>query len=146
MPTPSPAPVSAPAPIAPAIPAAAIGRVAVVCRAGDEAAKTLAAFLKELGLDTVTGGAGASPNPDTLEKLRNVEFAILMRSDRPLETGFLLGVLGARRMCLLLPPQASAPGLDSLDRVPLDAGGVWRLLLARELKQGGLEIDLNKAL
>ncbi|HEY0825988.1 MAG TPA: hypothetical protein VGD76_19530, partial [Ramlibacter sp.] len=60
--------------------------------------------------------------------------------------GFLLGVLGAQRMCLLLPAQASAPGLDSLDRVPLDAAGVWRLLLARELKQGGLDIDLNKAL
>ena len=120
--------------------------MAVVSRAGDEAAKSLTAFLKQMGMDTVTGGAGASPTPDTLEKLRDVEFAILMRSDRALETGFVLGVLGASRVCLLLPAQSSAPGLDGLARVALDPGGVWRLLLARQMKQAGLDIDLNQAL
>ena len=69
-----------------------------------------------------------------------------VRADRPLETGFLLGALRGARVCLLLPASASAPGLDSLARIPLDAGGVWRLLLAREMKQAGLDIDLNKAL
>lgn len=141
---------AAPAPAAASVPAATaddgVARVAVVCRAGDEAAKSLTAFLKQMGLDAITGGAGATPSPDTLEKLRPVRFAILMRSDRPLETGFLLGVLGAPRVCLLLPSQSSGPGLDSLTRVPLDNTGVWRLLLAREMKQAGLDIDLNKAL
>ena len=125
---------------------AAPTRIAVVCRAGDEAAKALTAFLKELGLEAITGGAGATPSPDTLEKLRPVRYAVLMRSDRPMETGFLLGALGAPRMCLLLPGQSSAPGLDALARVPVDNGGVWKLLLARQLKQAGLDIDLNKAL
>ena len=55
-------------------------------------------------------------------------------------------MVGAPRVCLLLPQSGSAPGLDSLARVPFDAGGVWRLLLAREMKQAGLDIDLNKAL
>jgi hypothetical protein len=118
----------------------------VICRAGDESAKALAAYLKQLGIEAAMGGSGAGPTPDALEKLRNVEFAILMRSDRPLETGFLLGALRGSRVCLLLPASASAPGLDSLARIPLDAGGVWRLLLAREMKQAGLDIDLNKAL
>jgi hypothetical protein len=122
------------------------GRVAVVCRAGDENAKALAAFLKDLGLDTVTAGSGATPSPETLEKLRPVRFAVLMRSDRPLETGFLLGVLGAPRVCMLLPAQSSAPGLDALARIPVDNTGVWRLLLARQMKQAGMPIDLNKAL
>ena len=118
-----------------------------MCRAGDESAKALRAFLKQLGLEAVQGGAGAAPTPEALEKLRKVEFAILMRHDRLLETGFLLGVLGAPRVCLLLPAQGgSSPGLDSLDRIALDANGVWRLLLAREMKQAGLDIDLNKAL
>ena len=121
-------------------------RVAIVCRAGDEAAKALAAFLKDMGIEAITGGAGATPSPETLEKLRPVRFAVLMRSDRPLETGFLLGVLGAARLCLLLPAQSSAPGLDSLARIQVDNGGVWKLLLARQMKQAGLEIDLNKAL
>jgi hypothetical protein len=118
-----------------------------VCRAGDESAKALLSFLKQMGVEAVQGGAGAAPTPETLEKLRNVEFAILLRNDRPLETGFLLGVLRAARVCLLLPAQAgSSPGLDSLSRIALDAGGLWRLLLAREMKQAGLDIDLNKAL
>jgi hypothetical protein len=30
--------------------------------------------------------------------------------------------------------------------VPIDDDGLWRLLLARELKKAGLEVDLNKAL
>lgn len=137
---------SASVPAVPAKGGSAHRRVAIVCRAGDEAAKQVAAFLKDMGMDTVTGGAGASPSPETLEKLRPVDFAILMRSDRPLETGFLLGALGANHLCLLLPQQASAPGLDSLDRIALDAGGVWRLLLAREMKTAGLDIDLNKAI
>ena len=133
--------------ISAAAPATGTGRVAVICRAGDESAKAVAAFLKQMGLEAVIGGAGAAPTPDTLEKLRNVEFAVLMRSDRLLETGFLVGVLRASRVCLLLPNQSgSTPGLDSLNRVALDAGGVWRLLLAREMKQAGLGIDLNKAL
>ena len=118
----------------------------MICRAGDESAKALAAYLKQLGIEVAMGGSGAGPTPDALEKLRNVEFAILMRSDRPLETGFLLGALRAPRVCLLLPASGSAPGLDSLARIALDPGGVWRLLLAREMKQAGLDIDLNKAL
>jgi hypothetical protein len=124
-----------------------LGRIAIVCRAGDEAAKALSAFHGQLGLEAVVGGAGAAPTPDVLEKLRQVDFAVLMRHDRQLETGFLLGVLGAQRVCLLLPTQSgSAPGLDTLARVALDAGGLWRLLLAREMKQSGLDVDLNKAL
>ena len=134
-----------PAAVTPSADSSAL-RVAIVCRAGDEAAKQLTVFLRELGLDAVIGGAGATPSPDTLEKLRPVRFAVLMRSDRPLETGFLLGVLGASRMCLLLPTSSSAPGLDSLARIPVDNGGVWKLLLARQLKQAGLDVDLNKAL
>ena len=124
-----------------------LGRIAVVCRAGDEAAKALSGFLQQMGLEPVVGGAGAAPTPDVLEKLRQVDFAVLMRHDRQLETGFLLGVLGARRLCLLLPAQSgAAPGLDSLARVTLDPAGVWRLLLAREMKQSGLDVDLNKAI
>ena len=120
-------------------------RIAVVCRAGDESAKALVAFLDQLGVSSMTAGAGATPSAEAVEKLRHAEFAILMRSDRPMETGFLLGALGAARVCLLLGPQSSAPGLDALTRIPLDNGGVWHLLLAREMKKAGLDIDLNKA-
>lgn len=29
--------------------------------------------------------------------------------------------------------------------IPLDSAGTWRILLARELKAAGFEIDLNRA-
>jgi hypothetical protein len=74
-----------------------------------------------------------------------VDFAVLARPDRPMETGFLLGALGASRVCLLLAGN-STPELDPLTRVPFDPAGVWKLLLAREMKHAGLPIDLNKAL
>jgi hypothetical protein len=140
------APASAPVASPASADAAADHRVAIVARAGDEAAKAAMAFLKELGFEAIGGGAGATPSPEALEKLRPVRFAILMRSDRPLETGFLLGVVGAARTCLLLPSSSTAAGLDGLARIPVDNGGVWKLLLARQMKQAGLDIDLNKAL
>jgi hypothetical protein len=31
-------------------------------------------------------------------------------------------------------------------RHPMDDGGLWRLLLAREMKQAGLSVDMNRAL
>jgi hypothetical protein len=36
--------------------------------------------------------------------------------------------------------------LDGVLRVSPDDTGVWRLLLAREMKRAGLDVDLNKAL
>ncbi|HKC64277.1 MAG TPA: hypothetical protein VKB86_11595 [Pyrinomonadaceae bacterium] len=30
--------------------------------------------------------------------------------------------------------------------IPTDSGGAWRLLLAKEIREAGIEIDLNKAL
>jgi hypothetical protein len=30
--------------------------------------------------------------------------------------------------------------------IPLDAGGAWRIALAREIKQAGIEVDLNLAI
>jgi predicted nucleotide-binding protein len=30
--------------------------------------------------------------------------------------------------------------------IPMDSRGGWRLLIAKEIKQAGVEIDLNKAI
>jgi hypothetical protein len=63
-----------------------------------------------------------------------------------LELGFLLALHPAARLCMLLPANtegAVPPGVTSL---PLDDGGLWRLLLARQMRQAGLEVDLNRAI
>ena len=134
-------PVAAPA----VAPSSTTSRVGLVCSAGD-GAQAITAFLKRLGLSVVSVAAGGAPSLPALEPLRSVDFAVLAQADRPLEAGFLLGALGASRVCLLVAGSSAAPGLEPLTRISFDTGGVWKLLLARELRQAGLPVDLNLAL
>jgi predicted nucleotide-binding protein len=61
-----------------------------------------------------------------------------------LAIGFMLALLGRSRIALVggEPPAA----LNGCVRVPLDDEGLWKLLLAREMKKAGLDVDLNRAL
>jgi predicted nucleotide-binding protein len=64
-----------------------------------------------------------------------------------LELGFFLGKLGRSRVCALHQEDVEIPSdYDGVLFLPLDRAGAWRLALARELKAGGLDIDLNKAI
>jgi hypothetical protein len=36
--------------------------------------------------------------------------------------------------------------LKGATRITVDEAGVWRLLLAREMKRAGLDVDLNRAI
>lgn len=121
-------------------------RIAIVCR-DDSTGEAVTSFVAQLGLEPVISQApgAAASSLEALEALRQADFALVLQADRALEIGFLLGALGRSRLCVL---QAGA-GQDSLPGLPhqvLDEGGLWKLLLARELKQCGLEVDLNKAL
>ena len=103
----------------------------------------------------------ASPAPGTanfierLDPLRDLDYAIVLPSPDQLsatpigllEIGFLLGSLGRGRVCFILQGQpALVPDLNGVARLGMDDEGLWRLLLARELKQAGLVVDLNHAL
>lgn len=93
---------------------------------------------------------------NSLEALRDVAYAIVLlpgpgeadgAQDALLEIGFLLGTLGTARLCFLAPADAPAlPGLDAVTRQAMDGSGLWRLLLAREMKRAGLDIDMNRAI
>jgi predicted nucleotide-binding protein len=63
------------------------------------------------------------------------------------ELGYLVGKLGLGRVCALYQEGMEIP-LDYSDIVcvPMDSRGRWRLLVAKEIKQAGIEIDLNKAI
>jgi predicted nucleotide-binding protein len=61
-----------------------------------------------------------------------------------MEIGFLLGALGRGRV-VVLQAEGDEDGLGGVTRHPMDGAGLWRLLLAREMKQAGLKIDLNRA-
>ncbi len=63
------------------------------------------------------------------------------------EFGYLLGKLGSERVCALCTEGVEIPAGDlGALCIPIDSRGTWRLLLAREMKQAGIDLDLNKAI
>jgi predicted nucleotide-binding protein len=120
-------------------------RVAIVCR-DDAAGEAVTTFIADLGLEPVIsleprGGASL----DVLEGLRQVDFAVVLQPDRLLEIGFLLAAVGRQRL-RLLQAGGNSDALPGVSQQPMDEGGLWRLLLARDMRQAGLEVDLNKAM
>jgi predicted nucleotide-binding protein len=64
-----------------------------------------------------------------------------------LELGYFIGALGRRRVCALKGPGVEVPSdLAGVLYVDLDAAGAWQLRLAREMKEAGMDIDLNLAI
>lgn len=119
-------------------------RIAIVCR-DDAAGEAVTTFIADLGLEPVISQeptAGASL--DVLESLRHADFGVLMQLDRQLELGFLLAALGRSRLVVLQPGEGSV--LAGLPHQAMDDSGLWRLLLAREMKKAGIEVDLNRAI
>ena len=119
-------------------------RIAIVCR-DDAAGEAVTTFIADLGLEPVISQeptAGASL--DVLESLRHADFGVLMQVDRQLELGFLLAALGRSKLVVLHPGEGS--GLAGLPHQAMDDSGLWRLLLAREMKKAGIEVDLNRAI
>jgi predicted nucleotide-binding protein len=140
-------PTSAPTPAAPAAQAQRTPRVAIVCR-DDDAGETVTTYIADMGLEPVISQeprADASSSVETLEALRQADYALVLQTDRLVEIGFLLGALGRAKVCVLQSGDG-ADGLGGLTRHSLDDGGVWRLLLARQMKQAGLDVDLNRAM
>lgn len=139
-------------------------RVAIVCRLDPATGKAAAAFVERLGLEpSMIQSAGPGRSFDSLDEVRGADYAIVMlpandlgavsgsasgRAEVLLEAGFLFGAVGRRRVCFLFDgPPALGPELERVVvRHVLDEAGVWRLLLAREMKQAGLDVDMNRAL
>jgi hypothetical protein len=144
-PAPTPSPVASSPTMTPPASTETSPRIAIVCR-DDSSGEAVTSFVAQLGLEPVIAQpprADAS-SLDALEALRQARFAIVLQADRQLEIGFLLGALGRSRMCVLQADgEEAVPGLP---RQALDESGLWKLLLARELKKSGLDVDMNKAL
>ena len=62
------------------------------------------------------------------------------------QLGYLAGRLGASRICILSPGANAdgAPDAFGIRTLALDQAHGWHLQLARHLKKGGIEVDLNK--
>jgi hypothetical protein len=124
-------------------------RILILGDAGDAAVQAIE-FLEDLGLEPAIIDA---PSVDQLESLRDAAFALVLPSEQVesgammLAIGFMLAALGRSRICLLAGAGQTVPApLEGSLRVTPDDSGIWRLLLGRELKRAGLDVDLNRAL
>jgi predicted nucleotide-binding protein len=136
--------MTAPAPISAATGSAPGRRVAVLGHPGDTTPSALAGYLIQLGLEPVS---------ERLDGLRDVTYAIVMLSpgdpgpELLLDIGYLLAVVGRARICFVPSGQTTLPSdLEGITRHTMDDAGFWRLLLAREMRQAGLDVDLNRAI
>jgi predicted nucleotide-binding protein len=144
---------------------------AFVVHGHDEAAReTVARFLENLGVKAIILHEQATQGRTIVEKLEHyadVDFAVVLltpddvgaragksnqlspraRQNVVLELGFFVGKLGRSHVCALHKGPLELPSdYLGVGYVPLDAGGGWRLQLAKELRTAGFAVDMNQAI
>lgn len=68
------------------------------------------------------------------------------RQNVVLELGFFMAALGRQRVCVLHTGDLELPSdYSGVLYLPVDAAGAWRFLLAKEMKESGMQVDLNLA-
>lgn len=126
-----------------------LGGLLVVCKVDEQSKQAVADFLEslEINISVVDGTSGIS---DSLDRVGDVSFAVLLSGESQNEYGFELGFcagrLGLKRVILLHTQPAAANSADGrgFTHVALDPSGGWMLQLARNLKRAGLGVDLNR--
>lgn len=67
------------------------------------------------------------------------------RQNVVLELGFFVGRLSRRRVAALVEQNVEVPSdIDGVLYIPFGTDDTWRLLLAKEMRSAGLNVDLNK--
>lgn len=135
----------------------------------DGAKETVARYLERLDLDPIILHEQPNQGRTIIEKFEQyaqVGFAVVLltpddefsppeqggnvrfraRQNVILELGFFLGRLGREKTLALHKGELELPSdYDGVLYIPLDEGEAWKILLVKELKAAGLEIDANHA-
>lgn len=135
----------------------------------DEAAKTkVARLIDKLGLKPIILHEQASGSKTVIEKIEvysNVGFGIVLytpcdigakneenpnlknraRQNVVFEHGFLIGKIGRKNVCALVKGEIETPNdISGVVYVKMDDEEAWHLKIARELRNSGYKIDMNK--
>lgn len=136
----------------------------------DDLAKTeTARFVEKLGFQAIILHEQASSGKTIIEKIEvytNVGFAIVLytpcdigglsgdknqknraRQNVVFEHGYLVGKLGRRNVCALVKGDIEIPNdISGIIYIPLDSQGAWHLAVAKELRNAGYAVDMNKVI
>jgi predicted nucleotide-binding protein len=148
-----------------------LGKKVFIVHGHDEGAReSVARFLERLGIAPVILHEQANSGLTILEKLErnsDVDFAVILltpddvgtkaaakdtlqpraRQNVILELGFFVAKLGRSRVCALHKGAVELPSdFLGIVYVTFDEASAWRVLLARELREAGFDVDLNATL
>lgn len=136
----------------------------------DEAAKvSMARFISELGFDPIILHEQPNAGKTIIEKIEeysNVGFGVVLytpcdvgskkgdttlnkraRQNVVFEHGFLIGKLGRPRVSAFVKDNLETPNdISGVVYTNLDFAGAWKVQLAKELKEAGYKVDMNKIL
>lgn len=136
----------------------------------EEAKSKTARFIEKLGLKPIILHEQASSSKTVIEKIEtysNVGFGIVLytpcdigakdeenpnlknraRQNVVFEHGFLIGKIGRQNVCALVKGEIETPNdISGVVYVKMDIDDAWHLKIARELKNSGYEIDMNKVI
>jgi predicted nucleotide-binding protein len=144
------------------------GSIFVVHGHAGEARETVARFLERVATRPVILDEEANRGQTVIEKFERfgsvAAFAVVLltgddegrkrgdgepqrraRQNVVFEFGYFIGKLGRDRTAILYEPSVELPSdLRGYVYVELDAGEAWKSRLARELKEAGISVDMNK--
>ncbi|MGV0938892.1 TIR domain-containing protein [Empedobacter falsenii] len=134
----------------------------------DEAKTKTARFIEKLGLKSIILHEQASGSKTVIEKIEaysNVGFGIILytacdigakaeespkyksraRQNVVFEHGFLIGKIGRENVCALVKGDIETPNdISGVVYVKMDEDEAWHIKIAKELRNSGYEIDMNK--
>lgn len=143
-------------------------KVFIVHGHDNELKETVARFIEKLGLIPVILHEQANSGLTIIEKFEkysDVSFSIVLMSPDDLgntkenssslnfrarqnvifELGYFYGRLGRKNVCAIIKGDIERPSdNDGIIYIGIDNIEGWKMLLAKELKDAGLEIDMNK--
>lgn len=145
-------------------------KVFIVHGHDDAAKEAVARFVEKIGFEAIILHEQASSGKTIIEKIEeytNVGFGIVLytpcdlgaskaekdqlrpraRQNVVFEHGYLIGKIGRENVCALVKGDIEKPtDISGVVYIPMDEGDGWKLAIAKEMRDRGYKVDVNKIL